>query len=101
MVSFLKLPLKFRQVIYLINKGSLECFFWRKEHVLITRFCAIFCLAYLNISGQHTHVELLSEYWHSSPEAVQAEAPPRAGLEQDGEGWFGAELSFSPHSWRE
>lgn len=61
MVSFLKLPLKFKQVIYLINKGSLECFFWRKGNVLITRFCTIFCLAYLNVSGQHTHLELLSE----------------------------------------
>lgn len=59
MVSFLKLPFKFRQVIYLIYKASLVpfFFFFEREHVLITRSCTVFCLAYLNVSQQYTHLD--------------------------------------------
>lgn len=46
-------------------------------------------------------MELLSEHRYSSHEALEAEAPHRAGMQQDGEGWFGAELSLSPRSCRE
>lgn len=53
MVRFFKLPLKFKQVIYLMNKVNRALFIlgvgWG-ERVLITSFCTVYCLAYLNAS---------------------------------------------------
>lgn len=67
MVSFLKLPFKFRQVIYLIKRLVLSAFFegrW-KERVLMTRFCTIFCLACFNVSRQRAHLDQCSQSFRS------------------------------------
>lgn len=59
MVKFLKLPVLFRQVIYLMNKASLSIslppssphlFCQRSKHAVTPRFCSLICLSYGSVS---------------------------------------------------
>ena len=102
MVSFLKLPFKFRQVIYLTSQVFF-LFFMREEHGLITRVCTLSCLTFSDVSQQHSSLDqhsqsLCSKHWYGSLyEVAQVAALRRPGLQHTGDG---AELSISPHSWR-
>lgn len=71
MVKFLKLPVLFRQVIYLMNKASLSIslppsfphlFCQRSKHAVTPRFCSLICLPYGSVScGPHSSVQMLLE----------------------------------------
>lgn len=67
MVKFLKLPVLFRQMIYLMNKASLSIslppsfphlFCQRSKHALTPRFCSLVCLLYGGVSCEpHSSVD--------------------------------------------
>lgn len=69
MVKFLKLPVLFRQVIYLMNKASLSIslppsfphlFCQRSKHAVTPRFCSLICLPYGSVSCEpHSFVQML------------------------------------------
>lgn len=69
MVKFLKLPVLFRQVIYLMNKASLSIslppsfphlFCQRSKHAVTPRFCSLICLSYGSVSCEpHSFVQML------------------------------------------
>lgn len=69
MVKFLKLPVLFRQVIYLMNKASLSIslppsfphlFCQRSKHAVTPRFCSLICLPYGSVSCEpHSFVQVL------------------------------------------
>lgn len=70
MVSFSKLPFKFRQVIYLTSQVFF-LFFMREEHGLITRVCTLSCLTFSDVSQQHSSLDqhsqsLCSTHWYGS-----------------------------------
>lgn len=69
MVKFLKLPVLFRRVIYLMNKASpsislpppspYPTLLSRGKHALTARFCTIFCLSCAGVSRQsHSFVQI-------------------------------------------
>lgn len=67
MVKFLKLPVLFRQMIYLMNKASFSIslppsfphlFCQRSKHALTPRFCSLVCLPYGGVSCEpHSSVD--------------------------------------------
>lgn len=71
MVKFLKLPVLFRQVIYLMNKTSLSIslppsfphlFCQRSKHALTPRFCSLVWLQYGGVSCEpHSSVQMLPQ----------------------------------------
>lgn len=91
MVSFLKLPFKFRQVIYLTSQVFFP-FFMREEHGLITRVCTLSCLTFSDVSQQHSSLDqhsqsLCSTHWYGSLyEVAQVAALRRPGLQHTGDG---------------